>query len=1487
MTGPHTALPCSMRPLRHSNSGLCAANRYEAASSAIVIVPPPGAKTGTSGIFSGFVSGLFGYEDSQSKTKKEQTVNGQMTRPWGRKRLAITLITVVGLSLLAAAGSEAMTSVTTRYWIGGDGLWSSGDNWNTDPNGLGSNGVPQTLDAVIIAGSESVVSLDLDYGIGGELSTLRISGTGFAGATLNHNLGKTLILNGGYGALIIGGAPDEVGTYNLEGGTLWSGNTYVGSSGTGIFNQTGGTHYIGVNPDDLSAQGSTHELILGQLEGSTGTYNLSGGTLYAKREIVGDAGYSSLSKGIFNQSGNSTHIVYEDLIIGQDTFSSGTFNLGNAASSDLASSSDAATFSVGGNLYLGDESGTGTFNQSGNTTLTVSGRLVIGSGSESLGGNASGTFNQYGGTTTVSSDLVLGQYVSMNGAYNLTGGTLSSGNTYVGNGGDGIFIVSGTDGPTVHNVNGNLILGHKDPTPDSLVTGNGSYTITGSAQLNVNFVTGGNGPADPEFSNGSDGNGGANPAPNGALIVGNYGSGTFVQGSARGSDSPSVAVAGDLVLGNQFGSQGTYTLNSGTLTVDGKLVVGFGSGPTDDKRNSLNVFTQSGGSVLVTGNAWSDSNYAGVGGNDWMGWLTLGWNGNSSGTYNLNGGDLTATAGGIQLGLSGTGTFNHTGGSVNVSQLWLGNSGSSAGNSAGYYNLIGDGQLTASYEGIGMFGFGSFVQNGDATVNTVNGDLVLATEPLPSYQTDAVHPRTGTYELIAGELNTINTIVSQKGIGRFIQSGGSHNISGSLTLGEQYTTIGYDGNVAFGGASQGTYDLSGGQLTVANNEWIGKQGTGSFTQSGSSTHTVGGDLVLGNDYDSESGARGNGTYDLQSGNLTVGSFSQEGVSLQSYGITVGNSGNGTFTQTGGTVKISADLNLGQMGGTNGTYNFNTGISGQPNSGSLAVGRHEHVGFSGTAIFTQGGGIHTVGGDLVLGNESTGNGTFNLNGGNVDVAGIAYVGMGGTGQFSQTGGTFRTASDLNIGQLAVSTGSFFLSETVTSNPAFLQIGRNLNVGLEGKGTFTQTGGTVTVIEGLIVGQNSPESKKGEYFLSGGSVTSGWLHVGTGDNTKPSYGSIIHTGGTNTTGDLVLGYIQQGVGTYELSNDGSLKLSYGLTIGLGGQGTFTQSGGTVWVGDIRYNREDPGGISPTGMTVVGDLKGSVGTYTLSGGLHHFGDEMVVGSNSGSTGTYNISGTGQLQGHAIYVGENGNGYVNQSGQDTSVRLGDLLVLGNKVTGYGEYTLGSGTLRVQDVIVVGSHGKGVFNQTGGTVTADQVVVASSTGSTGVYNIQAGTLTANSVTVNAGGLLKGSGTIYAPINVTGGTVAPGNSPGTLTVNGNYSQDENSTLLVELGGTGIGQYDVLQVNGDAKLAGTLKILLDGYTPTTGSIYIYDILVASGTVTGRFDTIDASTTGWNWTVDYLTSGVQLTANSAVPIPGAVWLLASGLVALVGIRRRIRR
>ncbi|MEP9372815.1 autotransporter domain-containing protein [Mesorhizobium sp. KR1-2] len=104
-------------------------------------------------------------------------------------------------------------------------------------------------------------------------------------------------------------------------------------------------------------------------------------------------------------------------------------------------------------------------------------------------------------------------------------------------------------------------------------------------------------------------------------------------------------------------------------------------------------------------------------------------------------------------------------------------------------------------------------------------------------------------------------------------------------------------------------------------------------------------------------------------------------------------------------------------------------------------------------------------------------------------------------------------------------------------------------------------------------------------------------------------------------------------------------------------------------------------------------------------------------------------------------------------------------------------------------------------------------------------------VNVGAGGTLGGSGTIFGPTTIAG-TLSAGNSPGTLTFANDLTLNAASTSVFELnspgsvGGAGASGNDLVVVNGDLALGGTL----DAHVAAAG---YYRLFNYGGTVSGTF------------------------------------------------------
>ena len=101
-------------------------------------------------------------------------------------------------------------------------------------------------------------------------------------------------------------------------------------------------------------------------------------------------------------------------------------------------------------------------------------------------------------------------------------------------------------------------------------------------------------------------------------------------------------------------------------------------------------------------------------------------------------------------------------------------------------------------------------------------------------------------------------------------------------------------------------------------------------------------------------------------------------------------------------------------------------------------------------------------------------------------------------------------------------------------------------------------------------------------------------------------------------------------------------------------------------------------------------------------------------------------------------------------------------------------------------------------------------------------------------GDISGAGTLVVSTTTftNAGTVAPGLSPGTLTVTGDYTQSSSGTLEIEIGGTTLDtDYDQLAVSGTATLDGTLDVsLLYTFFPTDADSFI---VMTYSSVSGAF------------------------------------------------------
>ncbi len=529
----------------------------------------------------------------------------------------------------------------------------------------------------------------------------------------------------------------------------------------------------------------------------------------------------------------------------------------------------------------------------------------------------------------------------------------------------------------------------------------------------------------------------------------------------------------------------------------------------------------------------------------------------------------------------------------------------------------------------------------------------------------------GTYDLIDGQFNATYLRVGENSVGTLNQSGGTTTVTNSIAVGRHLNSV-------------GTYNISGGQVLSPNfrvGGWGGGAGgSGECNQTGG-TNKVTGDLRL-------SGEGATGTYNLTAGTLEIGGEIADGsVGIGNFNIEGPESG---YTLTvGGNTNVD-NFGVGNAVGTNGEFTL---VSGK----TLST-RNTYVGNDGTGIFTQADGIHNDVGDLWLGQNATGVGTYTLTGGTLNVTGDIKTGAG-TGNFHIDSSSTLNVSGGNIdvttfglGNAAGTTGVYTLTASKPAISAQTEF-----VGNDGNGTFTQTGGSNTVVGDLWISKNTP-SGSSTYRITGGT-----LDVG-GDIKGGSAGaeSRFYVDGLEAAHDISVG--------------GQIDV-FRFAVGSGSSdtGQFT-IGGSVTSVDSEWQY--------IGFSGTGTLTQTGGANTLTSGT----GAIYLGHAAGSNGTYDLS-DGTLTARYMRVGERGTGVMNQSGGSVDV-VANNLIIGRHDGGHGTYSLSGGALSALTEYIGGESNAagtnsivGVFNQTGGTHTVAGNLICGLKGGTGTYNLSDGTL--------------------------------------------------------------------------------------------------------------------------------------------------------------------
>lgn len=513
------------------------------------------------------------------------------------------------------------------------------------------------------------------------------------------------------------------------------------------------------------------------------------------------------------------------------------------------------------------------------------------------------------------------------------------------------------------------------------------------------------------------------------------------------------------------------------------------------------------------------------------------------------------------------------------------------------------------------------------------------------------------------------------------------------------------------------------------------------------------------------------------------------------------------------------------------------------NGSALTNATGYVGLNGSGV-----GVVTVSGqnsrwdnlgDVVIGQQ--GNGTLDILAGGFVGGETGYIGssLGGTGVVTVSG------------------------DDGSGNASTWSLRQDLIVGEQGTGTLNVAqGGRVTTVGRISVGS----WEAGAVELSGGAAVSSYDAI-IGVN---AYGEAVLTSGASwtVTDQFTVGLFAQG--DLRIEDGAGLTSSQGYVgANAGGDGSVTVTGaGSSW--DMTSFNLSLGNYGTGVMTIEDGARvfANNGVYlgtsdvTASGTLNVLGTPGVRGvlETSGFRGGIGISNVTVDGGIIRAIRENANFFSNYGAQQITLGAGGGIIDTNNhnigiapvmtgagsltkdglgtltLTGANSYgggtTITAGSLQLGDggtsgsiVGNVANSGILTFNRSdevtfGGTIngtggvrqvgSGQTILTADSSSLSGVSGVYNGILSVNGILGGSmeviGGRLQGIGQVGTTTNFAGGTIAPGNSIGTLTVAGNYAGNGGTLEIETVLGEDSSATDLLVVTGDTSGSTNVRVI---------------------------------------------------------------------------------